>query len=83
MTREKLDEVTLSLKTFFRYDVLDCFDPNNLCSSVDELLDIVASLHNELYKQITGEYYDYMFHWANKAGYDGLLDNLYKEDEKG
>lgn len=79
MKREKLDEITEDLKTFFRHEVLDCFDRNNQYA-IDELLDMVASLHNELYKQITGEYYDYMFHWANKGGYDGLLDNIYKED---
>ena len=35
-----------------------------------ELLDLVCSLHNELYKEVTGEYYDYTFHWAN-LGYGG------------
>ena len=44
-----------------------------------ELLDIIASLHNELYKEVTGEYYDYMFHWANH-GYGGVPDDgLFKE----
>lgn len=39
-----------------------------------ELLDLVASLHNELYKQVTGYYYDYMYHWAN-LGYGGSPDD--------
>lgn len=38
-------------------------------SEVD-LVDIIASLHNLLYEAITGERYDYMFHWANKCGSD-------------
>lgn len=43
--------------------------------------DIIASLHNILYEQITGERYDYMFHWANKVGSDcedNIFDNLLK-----
>lgn len=44
------------------------------------LMDIIASLHNELYKEIKGEYYDYMFHWAN-LGYGGCPnDALFKEE---
>lgn len=81
MNKKKLETITEDLKTFFRNEVLDCFERDNI-GTVEELLDIIASLHNELYKQITGEYYDYMFHWSNKGGYDGLIDNLYKEDKK-
>ena len=47
--------------------------------------DIIASLHNMLYEQITGERYDYMFHWANKVGSDcedNIFDNLLKGAEK-
>lgn len=33
-----------------------------------DLVDIIASLHNMLYEQITGKRYDYMYHWANKVG---------------
>lgn len=33
-----------------------------------DLICIIASLYNELHKEVTGEYYDYMFHWANKVG---------------
>lgn len=47
-----------------------------------DLLDIIASLHNELYHEVTGQYYDYMFHWANH-GYGGHPDDsLFKENKE-
>lgn len=33
-----------------------------------DLLSIIASLYNYLHKAVTGEDYNYMFHWANKVG---------------
>lgn len=33
-----------------------------------DLVDIIASLYNLLHLEVTGEKYDYMFHWANKVG---------------
>ena len=48
-----------------------------------DLIDIIASLHNLLYEAVTGERYDYMFHWCNKIGAD-CIDNIfdYLEDDK-
>ena len=48
-----------------------------------ELLEIIASLHNILYKEVTGEYYDYMFHWYNKIAGGSLEDGLYKKYMEG
>ena len=48
-----------------------------------ELLEIIASLHNILYKEVTGEYYDYMFHWYNKVAGGSLEDGLYKKYMEG
>ena len=48
-----------------------------------DLVDIVCSLHNIIYELITGERYDYMFHWANKMGCcvdDDVFDNILKGD---
>lgn len=53
-------------------------------SEVD-LVDIIASLHNLLYEAVTGERYDYMFHWANKCGSacnDDIFDWDIWEDKK-
>lgn len=49
------------------------------------MTDIIASLHNLLYEAITGERYNYMFHWANKIGAwceDDIFDELIKEGEE-
>ena len=47
-----------------------------------DLLGIIASLYNELHLSVTGEYYDYMFHWANKCGAD-VEEDLFKDIDKG
>lgn len=44
-----------------------------------DLVDVIASLHNLLYESVTGDRYDYMFHWANKEGADcrdDIFDNM-------
>ena len=48
-----------------------------------ELLEIIASLHNILYKEVTGEYYDYMWHWYNKIAGGSLDDNYYIKYTEG
>lgn len=40
------------------------------------LLDVVASLQNLLNYAVTGEPYNYAFHWTNKIGYNGIDDSL-------
>lgn len=49
------------------------------------VIDIIASLHNIIYKLVTGEKYDYMWHWCNKIGSDcddTVFDKLLKREEK-
>lgn len=44
-----------------------------------DLVDVIASLHNLLYESVSGDRYDYMFHWANKEGSDcrdDIFDNM-------
>lgn len=36
-------------------------------ASID-LIDIISSLHNLLYEAVTGDLYDYAWHWTNKIG---------------
>ena len=48
-----------------------------------DLVNVIASLHNLLYECVTGDRYDYMFHWANKEGAfcsDDIFDYM-KEGE--
>ena len=37
-------------------------------TDIETLVDIISSLHNLLYEEVTGERYDYAFHWCNKSG---------------
>ena len=90
MTEEHLDKITekvanILLNTEF-YDCCSCTKGlGGHCVDCEEehtvypLLDVIASLHNELYKQVKGHYYDYMYHWAN-LGYGGCPDDdMFKE----
>lgn len=45
-----------------------------LNGAIFDMLDIIASLHNLLYKEVTGQNYNYMFHWCNKIGSDCIDD---------
>ena len=47
-----------------------------------DLPEVIASLYNEYHKAVTGESYDYMFHWANKVGSwveEDLFDKVLNE----
>ena len=56
---------------------------------VPDLPEVIASLFNMLYKQVTGEEYKYFFHWANKIGSwveDDLFEvylEVYKKNKEG
>ena len=87
MDKEKLDKITNSLiKNIFRneeviYSAIHRDDMIDMECLVDDLIEVIASLHNELYKVVTGNYYDYMFHWVNKVtgGIWEHLDDKYKD----
>lgn len=55
---------------------IDEFD--DIVSEVD-LIDIIATLHNLLCEAVTGNRYNYMFHWANKIG-SGCSDDIFDHD---
>lgn len=82
ISKEKLDAITnyLIAHVFRNGNIMLCED--NFADDDDEtpLADIIASLHNLLYEAVTGERYDYMFHWANKVGGD-CLDNIFDDDK--
>lgn len=64
---DRLNQITKWLKenVYRNPDVLfaDCDVSKDL-----GLLDVCTALFEELHYLYTGEYYDYMWHWANKAG---------------
>lgn len=81
MTEEQLKKITSNLITdVFRNDnlrfltTLHTYD--ELFDAIDYLTDVIASLHNLLYEEVTGKRYDYMFHWSNKIGLD-TKDDLF------
>ena len=92
MTDEKMNKITIEVADIFRdtkfYDCIFCDKGThaNCCTcenkdTVFYLLNVIASLHNELYKVVKGKYYDYVYHWAN-LGYGGTPnDEMFKEQE--
>lgn len=66
MTEETLNDITKFIKEHIILNddsYKKCFD-----SYVILLFDTVMTLHNLLCEEVTGDRYDYMFHWCNKLG---------------
>lgn len=89
ITKEELDNITSYLKwNVFRnsHIMFGGGDPETEEGSrYCDLIDMIASLHNLLYEAVTGERYDYMFHWANKIGSDcadDFFDDIMKENQE-
>ena len=82
MTKEELDNITVWIKENVMRNNKIMFDVairgDDGYQDID-LIEVIASLHNMLYKEVTGEYYDYMFHWANKVG-SWVYDDLFKKE---
>ena len=74
MNKNELDKITDKVVETMR-------DGDTFYSNDEEvrfnLVDMIASLHNLLYEEVTGKRYDYMFHWTNKAGFNGVVDNMF------
>ena len=85
MTKEQLNKITEYLKenVWRNGDVMydnRCIEEHD----VENLVDIISSLHNLLHEEVTGERYNYAFHWANKVGSgvdDDIFDKLIQEEE--
>ena len=86
MTKDELNSITSWLiDNVFRNPDAMFSDEIKIGDEAIALPDVIATLHNLLYEQITGERYDYMFHWTNKVGSDcndNIFDNLLKGGEK-
>ena len=73
MTTENLEAVrNYLIDNVMRNDYVIYNDHARYCRAGTDyfvdLVDIIASLYNLLHLEITGEKYDYMFHWTNKVG---------------
>ena len=60
---------------------MECLDIN-VTEDID-LIDVITGLYNMLHKSVTGEDYDYMWHWANKIGFWCDDNRLYNSVIKG
>jgi len=84
MTRDKLDVITYWIRENIMRNpnimLDDAIRGDDIYRDID-LIEVIASLHNMLYKEVTGEYYDYMFHWANKVG-SSVYDDMFKPEEE-
>ena len=77
MTKEELEIVRVFLvdNVFRNPDiVLSCVDIARGDVEGIDFVDLIASLYDMLHLAVTGEHYDYMWHWANKVG--GWCDDL-------
>lgn len=91
MTQLQLQKLTqLLVEKIFRNDNFMYSALNDIIITFDNgtdanAADIIASLHNLLYEAVTGNRYNYMFHWANKCGSwceDDIFEDFLKELEK-
>lgn len=60
-----INNIFIDSFVMFNDDVRECLTEDG--TRID-LAEVIASLFNLLHEEITGEPYDYMFHWANKCG---------------
>ena len=77
MTEEELKKVrNFLVENVFRNPniVLACVDIARGDIEGIDFVDLIASLYDMLHLSVTGEHYDYMWHWANKVG--GWCDDL-------
>lgn len=63
------DNIFQNYNIMFNDNIREVFsdNPNRPDEPID-LVEVIASLANLLYKEVHGEPYDYFFHWANKIG---------------
>ncbi len=52
-------------------------------SNEPDLIEVIVALYELLHIEVTGEEYDYMWHWANKIGsWVETNTNIFTEDNK-
>lgn len=77
MTKKELDIITDWIKWNIARNSEVMFD-EKIWDFEPDIVGVIMSLHNLLYEQVTGERYDYMFHWCNKIGAD-CIDNFFDD----
>lgn len=78
ITEEQLSRITDYIRiNVWRNENIEWYNDD-----ISNLIDIISSLHNLLFECVTGERYDYAFHWCNKIGSD-TIDNIFDDIMKG
>lgn len=69
MTKEQLAVIRDFIVNYIMRDSFVMYsEARDVGANHIDLISIIASLYEELHKEVTGEPYEYMFHWANKVG---------------
>lgn len=77
MTSNQLDEVRHWLvDNIMRNPDIMLFSDEIRNDKID-LVEVIASLYELLHREVTGQPYNYMFHWANKCGARINNDNIF------
>lgn len=77
-----IDNVFVNCNAMYNENIREV--PSDYTKDNIDLIDVISSLYNLLHKEVTGEEYDYMFHWANKIGSytnEHIFNNIMKEGE--
>lgn len=80
ITEEQLHEITARIKEKVWRNPLVMYNMDT--DDVGYAIDVLSSLHNLLYECVTGERYNYAFHWCNKIGMD-TEDDVFDDIIKG
>lgn len=93
ITKEQLNIITQDLKEkiWRNADLQDEYytECNYSMKDRTDMIYIISTLHNLLYEAVTGEPYDYAWHWLNKVngssndGCDTLYDSLIGRNKGG
>lgn len=88
MNQQQLRKITewLVINFFRNEDIIYPLIDDKLMIEIEKdnfvsIIDIIATLHNLLSESVTGNRYNYMFHWLNKIGYscdDDIFDDFLK-----
>ena len=83
MTKDRLDKITDQIIYNIMRNPEVIYNTEGTAEDIVlDLVDVIASLHNLLYEEVTGKRYNYMFHWTNKVGYNNVRDNIFDEEDK-
>lgn len=79
MTSKQLDEVRLWIVDNIMRNADIMLLSDEIRNDKIDLVEVIASLYELLHREVTGQPYNYMFHWANKCGAWLENDNIFTD----